>query len=122
MRLAARIAINRTVAGVHFPIDSAAGGLLGLTLGQYFVSRSSYTVDGWTQRLPQDTNYDAWKFDGSAYVGTCDFYWHEIYDTATPGQIGTAPYATNLGNKTMAGIGQSPILKWLWDRALTEWS
>ncbi len=34
-RLAHRIASNRTVAGVHFPIDSAAGALMGCLLGEY---------------------------------------------------------------------------------------
>ncbi len=34
-RLAHRIASNRTVAGVHFPVDSAAGALMGCLLGEY---------------------------------------------------------------------------------------
>jgi len=33
-RVAARIAINRTVAGVHFPVDSFAGAYLGCLLAQ----------------------------------------------------------------------------------------
>jgi len=32
-RIAHRIAVNRTIAGVHFPIDSAAGALLGCAIG-----------------------------------------------------------------------------------------
>jgi hypothetical protein len=44
-RLAARIAINRTVAGLHYPIDSAAGAVLGTTLGDYLVARCAGKVE-----------------------------------------------------------------------------
>ena len=44
MLQAARIAINRHVAGVHFPVDSMAGATLGLLLGQYMVARAEATA------------------------------------------------------------------------------
>ena len=49
MRQAARIAINRTVAGVHYPADSSAGQFIGLLLGQYLVARckGGTTFDGY---------------------------------------------------------------------------
>ena len=75
MRLAARIAINRTVAGVHFPIDSVAGALLGLTLGDYFLAR----VMG--------EDYEAAFFDGEHgnfgdpdYIGDLDFDWATVFN------------------------------------------
>lgn len=37
-RLAERIAANRIVAGVHFPIDTLAGAALGVTIGRAFLA------------------------------------------------------------------------------------
>ena len=45
-RLAARISVNRIIAGVHFPIDMAAGLVLGLAVGRYFVALAKGAGDG----------------------------------------------------------------------------
>ncbi len=47
-RQARRISVNRTVAGVHFPIDAAAGQTLGYSLGE-FVLCASAVMDGTTK-------------------------------------------------------------------------
>jgi membrane-associated phospholipid phosphatase len=54
-RLAARIADNRTVAGVHYPVDSAHGALLGFGTGLVFVAHclgggQDVKVPTWTAR------------------------------------------------------------------------
>src|SRR4029453_12403698 len=115
MQLASRVAINRTVAGVHFPVDSSAGELLGLTLGQYFVNRCTGVAA-----------YDAYAFDGTAYPAggappnDGDFYWFVLFPLNPPPppafvallgpQGGALPPASDL------------ILQWLWGQALLEWS
>jgi hypothetical protein len=106
MRQAARVAINRTIAGLHFPVDSAAGQLLGLTLGEYFVSRC--TGAG---------NYGTWHFDGEQYAPAADFNWREQFDTATDARVATS-FASLLADQPALA---STVLGWLWNKALAEW-
>jgi membrane-associated phospholipid phosphatase len=109
MRQANRIAVNRTVAGVHFPVDSAAGQLLGLTLARYFVRRA--TGAG---------TFYPWRFNGAAYPGAQDFDYAIHYDTTTAQQQEAGkPWLKQLPGHAPA---VSPVLKWLWDESLQEWA
>jgi hypothetical protein len=114
LRLAARIAINRTVAGVHFPVDSAAGAVLGMTLGHYLVCRCN-----------GDGRYEAHLFDGTTFPDTGDFVWTEIYDhTKVPPQdnpFKRPVYVTAIGDENISG-DRSPMLQKLWRRAKAEWT
>jgi membrane-associated phospholipid phosphatase len=113
MRLANRVAVNRTIAGVHFPVDSAAGAVLGLTLGHYFLARC------------MGQTYDAFVFDGTQFPATSvvpqadgDFYWTLYYDVPTDTQLAPAPYVTKTTGPT---VPTSALLYWLWHKALVEW-
>jgi hypothetical protein len=120
LRLANRIAVNRTIAGVHFPVDSAAGCVLGLTLGYYFVARCKTTTSS-------NTTYDAHKLDGPTFPqGTAamadgDFYWTLYIDPAT-GNILTPTSVTKLNTTGTLPVQFSPLLNWLWGKALAEWT
>jgi PAP2 superfamily len=107
MRQAARIAVNRTVAGVHFPVDSVAGQLLGLTLGEYFITRCG-----------GGSNYFSWTFDGTQFVGTDDFDFRQQYDTPTGTRKAQAYAIKDPGAKAAV---PSPLLYWLWGKAVGEW-
>jgi hypothetical protein len=105
--------IDRTVAGVHFPVDTAVGQVLGLTLGRYFIQRAT----GGAQQ------FNAWRFDGERYPGTQDFDFHDFYDSATAlEQLNPAidpPYVDRIASQRPE---VSPVLKWLWDEAAKEWA
>src|SRR4029453_16579932 len=85
LRLASRTAINRTVAGVHFPVDSVAGQLLGLTLADYLRARSTYGGGA---------TYTPWLFDGTQFPLKTDFDFRTQYDTATGNRATTLAYVT----------------------------
>jgi len=124
MRQAARIAINRTVAGLHYPIDSMAGQLLGLSIGQYLIARARPAG-----APPAALTVNAWEFDGTSYPAALDFSGAEIYAVGTD-LIQTTAYlapATSLVPPAPAvpaptfQVRRAPGLAWLWDAAATEW-
>jgi len=107
LRQAARIAVNRTVAGVHFPVDSMAGQFLGLTLTDYFLALCG-----------DRTTYDAWLFDGERYPGSQDFTGRELINVNTGLRLQPV-YA--LRENAGLGVNRSPLLRWLWSQAAAEW-
>ena len=116
VRQAARIAINRQAAGLHFPVDTATGAVLGMTVGTYLV-----------QRLAAANTFNAWSFDGSQYTSTWDFDWSQYYDPVNRAQT---TVNNGAGNAVVSPIGtnpqqlgdSSPGLGWLWQLALLEWT
>jgi len=110
LALAHRIAVNRTVAGVHFPVDSYAGAAIGMTLGDYLAARAGAAV-----QVRQTS------FSGTG-VGNRDFLLHlllegtDLADVATPGGSPLIARGAELGP-----VAAAPILGWLWDEARGEW-
>jgi hypothetical protein len=131
MRQAYRVAVNRTVAGVHFPIDSIAGHVLGTSLGEYFVARC-------TRNLGDDgtiisRSFKGKEIDANSPTGNPDFNYHEplsdddvtAYLTNNPGMTkqqvkDTFPFI-DWGPKKETVDG-SAILSWLWNQAVGEWN
>jgi hypothetical protein len=115
MAQAARIAINRTVAGVHFPVDSLVGQVLGMTLSNYFIARCGPEVP--LAPPPALPLVGDWTFDGTdATIG--DFNGGEFYD-ATNQAFVAQTFATT-GNPI--SVNGSDLLHWLWTAAVAEWS
>jgi membrane-associated phospholipid phosphatase len=125
LRQAARIAINRTVAGMHYPIDSLAGQLLGLGVADYVLARLG------AANAP--ANVAAWELDastlntaastappnGTVAKGT-DFTGLELYDFSQGTRQPATSYAKPVGSN--AAVSMSPNLNWLWAQARLEWT
>ena len=103
-RQAHRIAENRVVAGLHFPIDSAVGSVLGDALGGYFINRCG-GKGGWLSR----------SFNAGAYDGSQDFAGLPSAARVGAGQAWSAAREA----RSLAPIRS---LQWLWQRARAEWA
>jgi len=102
-RLAARVAVNRTVAGLHYPVDSAAGRLLGTSLAEFVRARSGVGA-----------GFHARHFDGGHYPAAEDF------DPRLPLDGAGAP-AYHLRATSAHNLAASAWLGSLWQLAAAEW-
>lgn len=114
-RQAERIATNRVVAGIHYPVDSAAGCALGLSLAEYLVARAR--GGAWTERTFDGSGFGALDFDPRPFVAG---------GTLRDGMLASRP-STPLVVKATSDIippndlvSESP-LSWLWRQARREW-
>lgn len=103
-RLAARIADNRTVAGVHFPVDSAHGALLGFGTGLVFVA---HCLGG-----GKEISVPTWTARGSDWAG--DFTLRKWI-----AHLGTNAWRG--GDVTLPAAESWHVLPKLWVKASEEW-
>ena len=111
-QLAARVSVNRIVAGVHFPIDMAAGLVLGLAVGRYFVTLA--TGEG------EVTPY---RFAGETY-GESEFPGESFRAEQILAPSGMLPgFVAPLGDSfPLAPIDKDrSAVSWLWGQAVAEW-
>lgn len=106
-RLACRIAVNRTVAGVHFPADSAAGAVLGIQLGRYLMARAS------EKGAVAQASFDGRKFvEGSQ---PRDFHYGVL------NQMVTGHDPSTVFSERMGPVAHAPLWSSLVKRARNEW-
>ena len=130
-RVAARIAQNRTVAGVHYPVDSAAGALLGVALGQAFVAH----LDGAGTVLPLSLDGTVWCDPASAWHGDFDIdsfcaLLSNLVPTVAPNVAPTAAGTeASLGGITRGAVPltiaapvPNSMLPEIWGKVTAEWA
>ncbi len=103
------MAINRTVAGVHFPVDSAAGMVLARTLSEYYIARFSGVGDVYTR-----------TFDGRGFAR--DFSYEDIWEVSDQPCAAANPQSLKICRSAIAvQVPKSDLLSHLWSKAVAEW-
>ncbi|MFA3919102.1 phosphatase PAP2 family protein [Ruegeria hyattellae] len=133
MHQAERIAINRTIAGVHFPADSIAGAMLGLGLGEYFVARANGLGVGASRGKNRNAGQAYTKtirnrvkparFDGTN-ISSLDFRMRDLFRSGERQSLdneSSVPVVELLEAVEVSERSMSRPLRWLWERAKEEW-
>ncbi len=100
-RLATRIAVNRTVAGVHYPVDSALGAVLGVTLGRAILARGGAVA-----------TVAPLSFDANVWMGAGG---EDFFAARVPDLLAAAGAAA-------VAVPTSPLMTALVTRAVQEWA
>ena len=100
-RLAARIAQNRVVAGLHFPVDTLAGQVMGTALAEYLIRRCGASC--------------------SLKKGTCKGDDMDSEDYVLRGLTDAATDGASLGDVVGDHPNPAPTLEYLWAEAVKEW-
>lgn len=87
-RMAHRIATNRTIAGVHFPMDSAAGALLGCAIGEHVMGlvTGAQPAESVTFYLGEGAPNDPPHAFGPSSDFTLDYVAANAHDHGAPAQ------------------------------------
>jgi hypothetical protein len=114
-RQAYRIATNRTVAGLHFPVDHVAGQMQGLSVAQYLLARCG---------ARPGNGLATYVFDGRAYGPKVEHEYEKQFGADGTTRLGPGGALPGYLSATALGttIPVSPLLKWLWDAAVAEWA
>lgn len=100
---AERIAVNRTVAGVHYPIDTWAGAALGEVVGQIILANCKSGAVIWRGYEAEDSDF-------------------LLADFRNPSPGKDSHTFTNGLERAAQGnsISKSPLFAWLWSQTLNE--
>jgi hypothetical protein len=100
---AERIAVNRTVAGVHYPIDTWAGAALGEVVGQIILANCRKGTVTWRGYNAEDSDFLLAHFRNPSSEKDGHTFTHGL-ERATQG----------------FPISQSSLFGWLWNQTLNE--
>lgn len=127
MRQAARISANRTVAGVHFPVDSMAGAMLGTVLGNWMCALADVKAKGGSNPRA----FNVFDFDGNAVSNgskKADQKYLVDFNPSTFIKNGYLTHAdasqgfSDLSEIKLSGKDEARHLNWLWQEAVDEFS
>jgi len=123
-RQAERIATNRVVCGLHYPVDGEAGSELGIWLAQMLVRAcTGGDVRAWfsgDHDVPQrSADRPAYRFDATTgndhdFNAQCHIRRQSSYE------LGFKQPVAKIANLVKNGVADTP-LGWLWGMARAEW-
>ena len=116
---AARVAVNRTVAGVHFPVDTLAGATLGTALGQYMVARSQSGTAQAPLMQMHGLSFDS-PWDAASRPQSPDFNLAVFQSEADPANQESAN-SRYVETGSAFTVPSCAPLAWLWSKAAEEW-